>query len=169
MSVLELTVLVALGAAGAGVGRLLRLPMWPLTGSILGAATAHLLGFAAMATPVWLSVSGQLLVGCAVGSSIGRDLFTAVRSVTTTGAVVVFAILGLGSAIGTTFALTGLLDPAPALLGSIPGGVGEMVAAAAGLGADSALVAGMHLVRLLLVLSVLPWLLRWARGWRAVG
>ncbi|OEV30742.1 hypothetical protein AN219_09050, partial [Streptomyces nanshensis] len=57
----------------------------------------------------------------------------------------------------------GVLGPAPALLGSIPGGVGEMVSAAAGLGADSGLVAGMHLIRLVVVLSALPLLLRWAR------
>lgn len=167
MSALELLLLLCLGGAGAAVGRKLHLPMWPLTGAILGAATIHLFGFAAAATPAWLSVAGQLLVGCFVGSTVGRALFTTVRSVSAQGAVVVVAILGLGAAGGAGLALAGLLEPTPALLGSIPGGVGEMVAAAAGLGADSALVAGMHLIRLLLVLSALPWLLRWSRHWRS--
>jgi membrane AbrB-like protein len=166
MTAAQLLLLLVLGGTGSAVGRLLRLPMWPLTGAILGAGTYHLLGFGATTTPAWLSLAGQLLVGCAVGSAVGRDLFTAVRRVTAPGAVVVVSIIGLGAAGGVTFALAGLLEPTPALLGSIPGGVGEMVAAAAGLGADSALVAGMHLVRLFLVLSILPWVLRWARGWR---
>ena len=167
MSALELLLLLCLGCAGAAIGRQLHLPMWPLTGSILGAATIHLLGFGAAVTPAWLALAGQLLVGCAVGSTVGRALFTTFRRISRPGAVVVVSILGVGAAGGAGLALAELLEPTPALLGSIPGGVGEMVAAAAGLGADSALVAGMHLIRLLLVLSALPWLLRWSRRWRS--
>jgi membrane AbrB-like protein len=106
------------------------------------------------------------MVGCAVGSAIGRNLFRTVRRVGATGAVVVVAIVGLGVLIGTSLWLTGLVDPAVALLGSVPGGVGEMVAVAAGMHADSALVAAMHLMRLMVVLLALPLLLRWARRWR---
>jgi membrane AbrB-like protein len=163
----QLLLLLALGAAGAGLGWALHLPMWPLTGAILGAVTVHLFGLGGVRAPAWMSTVGQLLVGCAVGSAIGRNLFRAVRRVGATGAVVVAAIVGLGVLIGTTLWLTGLVDPAVGLLGSVPGGVGEMVAVAAGMHADSALVAAMHLVRLVAVLLSLPWLLRWARGWRA--
>ena len=163
----QLLLLLALGAAGAAVGWLLHLPMWPLTGAILGAVTVHLLGLGALRTPTWMSTTGQLMVGCAVGSAIGRNLFRTVRRVGATGAVVVAAIVGLGVLIGTTLWLTGLVGPAVGLLGSVPGGVGEMVAVAAGMHADSALVAAMHLIRLVAVLLSLPLLLRWARGWRA--
>jgi len=163
----QLLLLLALGAAGAAAGWLLHLPMWPLTGAILGAVTVHLLGLGALSTPAWLSTTGQLLVGCAVGSAIGRNLFRAFGRVGVTGAVVVVSIVGLGVLIGTALWLTGLVDPAVGLLGSVPGGVGEMVAVAAGMHADSALVAAMHLVRLMAVLLALPLLLRWARGWRA--
>ena len=163
----QLLLLLALGAAGAAVGWLLHLPMWPLTGAILGAVTVHLLGLGALRTPTWMSTTGQLMVGCAVGSAIGRNLFRTVRRIGATGAVVVVAIVGLGVLIGTTLWLTGLADPAVALLGSVPGGVGEMVAVATGMHADSALVAAMHLVRLMTVLLVLPLLLRRARRWRA--
>ena len=45
----------------------------------------------------------------------------------------------------------------------VPGGVGEMVSAVASLGGDSALVAGMHLVRLLVVVTVMGALVRWFR------
>jgi uncharacterized membrane protein AbrB (regulator of aidB expression) len=75
----------------------------------------------------------------------------------------VVLIVAVGAGIGAALTLGGALGPTPALLGSIPGGVGEMVAAAAGLGGDSGLVAGMHLIRLVVVLSALPLLLRWAR------
>jgi uncharacterized membrane protein AbrB (regulator of aidB expression) len=48
-----------------------------------------------------------------------------------------------------------------AVFGMVPGGVGEMVAAVASMGGDSALVAGIHLVRLLVVVSVMGQLARW--------
>lgn len=48
----------------------------------------------------------------------------------------------------------------------VPGGVGEMVAPATALDADSAVVAGMHVVRLLVVVSVTPLLVRWAGRWQ---
>jgi uncharacterized protein len=169
MSADEMLLLLALGAAGAAVGWLVHLPMWPLTGAILGAVTVHLLGRGGLTTPSWMSTTGQLMVGCAVGSAIGRNLFRTVWRAGATGAVVVGAIVGLGVLIGTALSLTGLVDPAVGLLGSVPGGVGEMVAVAAGMHADSALVAALHVVRLMAVLLALPVLLRWARRWRAEG
>ncbi len=158
-----LVMLLGLACAGAALGRLLRLPMWPITGSILGAATAPLLGLGGVAPPGWWSTAGQLLVGAGVGSMVGRNFFASVRRVSLPGTVVVLAIIAVGAGIGVTLAVTGVLTPTTALLGSVPGGVGEMVAATAGLGGDSGLVAGMHLIRLVVVLSALPWLLRWAR------
>jgi uncharacterized protein len=58
-----------------------------------------------------------------------------------------------------------------AVFGMVPGGVGEMVAAVASIEGDSALVAGMHLVRLLVVVTVMGALVRWfrRRGERDTG
>lgn len=155
-----LTLLLGLACAGAALGRRLRLPMWPVTGSLLGASTAPLLGLGAAAPPGWWSATGQILVGSGVGSMVGRDFFPSLRRTGGTALAVAVPVVGVGAGAGVLFAVTGLLGPTPALLGSVPGGVGEMVAAAAGLGGDSGLVAGMHLMRLVVVLLTLPWLLR---------
>lgn len=61
---------------------------------------------------------------------------------------------------GLLVAATATVDTATAVLGLVPGGAGEMVAAAAVLGADSAVVALMATVRLVLVLATVPLLLR---------
>ena len=45
----------------------------------------------------------------------------------------------------------------------VPGGVGEMVAAVASIDGDSALVAGMHLVRIVIVVTVIDVAVRWLR------
>lgn len=165
MTPLETVLLLAAGAAGAAVGRLVRLPFWPLTGSLLGVAGMNLASGGALAVPGWWSVLAQVLVGSAVGATIVPGVFRDFRSVLVPGVLAVVAILGVGVVTGLLLAAVVEVDPVAAVFGTVPGGVGEMVAAATALQADSALVAGMHVIRLLVVLWSLPWLVRWARRW----
>lgn len=158
-------VLLASGASGAGVARLLRLPMWPITGSIGGAAVMHALVGGAAVVPMWWALAGQALVGVAVGSAISPNVLQEFRKVVAPGALAVVTIVALGLGGGAAIAATGLLEPTEAVLGMVPGGVGEMVAAATALDADSAVVAGMHVARLLVVVSTIPLLVRWAERW----
>lgn len=144
------------GTAGAIGGRWARLPMWPLTGSIVGAAAVHLLLQSSGALPGWWSVAAQVLVGAAVGSGIQRGVFGEFRSVLIPGILAVVSIIGVGVAAGLAIASTGRVGHIAAALGMVPGGVAEMVAAATALDADSAVVAGMHVVRLVLVLTAMP-------------
>ncbi|MGH3384161.1 MAG: AbrB family transcriptional regulator [Nocardioidaceae bacterium] len=169
MSPGEMTLLLASGAAGAAVGRLLRLPMWPMTGALAGAALMHVLVGGHFVAPGWWSVLAQVLVGTAVGATVAPNLLREFRSVLVPGAVAVLAIVGIGVGCGLAIGALHLLDPTVAVFGTVPGGVGEMVAAATALDVDSALVAAMHTVRLLAVLWLLPVLVRWARHWPAGG
>ena len=148
---------------GAAAAKLIRLPVWPLTGSIIGAAVVHLLAGGVWSVPRWWTVLAQVLVGTAVGAGVGRQVFKDFRRVALPGTLAVVAIVAVGVGSGVLMAVAGLADPDTAVLGMVPGGVGEMVAAAAALGADSPLVAAMHLARLLAILSVLPLLVRWMR------
>lgn len=165
----DAVLLLASGVAGAGAGRLLRLPMWPLTGSILGAAAVHVLVGGTAVAPTWWSVVAQVLVGTAVGAAIAPGVLAEFRAVLLPGVLAVVSILGVGVLCGLAIAATGRVHLASAVFGMVPGGVGEMVAAATALRADGALVAGIHVTRLLVVLSVLPLLVRWARRWSPPG
>ena len=157
----ELALLVLGGAVGAGAARALHLPMWPLTGSLVGAASVHLATSSSVQVPTSWSVGAQVLVGTAVGATVAPDLLRQFRAVLVPGVVAVLALIGVGVGCGLAMGAAGVLDPAVAAFGMVPGGVGEMVAAAQALGADSALVAGVHVVRLLVVLWSLPLLVRW--------
>jgi uncharacterized membrane protein AbrB (regulator of aidB expression) len=74
--------------------------------------------------------------------------------------VAVLATVGAGIALGLALWWGNGVGLVEAVFGMVPGGVGEMVAAVASMGGDSALVAGIHLVRLLVVVSVVGWLVR---------
>jgi uncharacterized protein len=165
---LPLLLVLLCAAAGAAVGRLLRIPMWALSGALVGSATASALLSSPPPFPTVLTFGAQILVGTAVGAAVRPTFLAELRSLLLPAALVTAVVISIGlSAAALTIRLA-VLDPQVATLGMIPGGVGEMVAASASLGADSAAVAGIHLVRLLVCLWVLPLLVRWAaRNWRS--
>lgn len=168
MSAGAMALLLLGGGLGAAAGRLVRLPMWPLTGALIGGAVVHIAAGGQLSVPTWWSTSAQVLVGAAVGATIVPGIGRQFRAVLLPGLVAVTSIIGVGVVCGLLIATTGRVDSVVAVFGMVPGGVGEMVAAATALNADSAVVAGMHVVRLLAVLSVLPVLVRVAR-WLARG
>lgn len=163
MSAAVLAALLAGGVAGAAVGRLARLPLWPLTGALLGAGAVQLVVGNGAPFPSWAVFAAQVLVGSTVGARLGPTVLREFRQVMAPGvsAVLVTVVVGIGLGVGLWWSLpVGLVE---ALFGMVPGGVGEMVAAVASLDGDSALVAGMHLIRLLVVVTVMGSLATWFR------
>ena len=147
------------------MGRLLKLPMWPISGALLGSAAANVWMAAEVLLPFSLGFAAQVLVGTAVGASVLPGFAREIRKLIAPAviAVAVLVIAGIGA--GVALSALGILGQTEALLGMVPGGVGEMVAAASALSADSALVAGLHMIRLLLMIWTLPLLIRWAARW----
>lgn len=166
---LELLILIVSGAVGAALAGLLKLPMWPITGAILGSATANLLLDTATVMPLGLSFFAQVLVGTAVGASVLPGFVKQLGALILPAVIVVLSLVVLAVSAAVLLSYLGLIAPSESVLGMIPGGVGEMVAASSALGADSALVAGIHLIRLLLLIWTLPLLLRWAVRWKRPG
>ncbi len=168
MSVAVLAALLAGGAAGALLGRLLRLPLWPLTGALVGAGAVQLAVGSGAPLPAWAVFVAQVLVGSTVGARLGPTVLKEFRLVVVPGLVAVVAtvVAGIGLGVAVWWIMpVGLVE---AVFGMVPGGVGEMVAAVASIGGDSALVAGMHIIRLLVVVTVMGALVGWFRrhgGW----
>lgn len=160
MSALEISLLLLGGAVGAMLARMVRLPVWPLTGSILGAGTYHVVLGGANTFPDWWAFTAQVLIGAAVGAAVVPRAFRDLSRIALPGAVAVAALIVVGLSCGILTSELWGVDDVTASLGMIPGGVGEMVAAATALGADSALVAGMHVTRVLVVVASLPVLIR---------
>ena len=163
MSVFVLVALLAGGTAGAAVGRLVRLPLWPLTGALVGAAAVHIAMGGGVVLPSWCVFAAQVFVGSTVGARLGPTVLSEFRNVMVPGLVAVLVTVTVGVGLGVVLWASNDLGIVEAVLGMVPGGVGEMVAAVASLDGDSALVAGMHLVRLLVVVTVMGSLVRWFR------
>jgi uncharacterized protein len=161
MNVVVLLGLLAGASVGAALGRLARLPMWPLTGALIGAGAVHMTVGGGVVLPAWLIFVAQVLVGSTLGARLGPTALRDFREVMAPGTVAVLATVAAGIGLGLALWASNGLGLVEAVFGMVPGGVGEMVAAVASMGGDSALVAGIHLVRLLVVVSVMGWLARW--------
>lgn len=139
--------------------RWLRIPLWPLAGGLLGAAAVNL-GFGLGASiPEQLGLVAQLLIGAGIGATFGPEVFRQFMRFFAPGMLAVTVVLVAGLMFGWAFAAWGLMDPQESMLSLMPGGVGEMVAAAVALDLDGAVVIGAHLVRLFTVVFSLPMIL----------
>lgn len=134
--------------------------MWPLTGAIIGGLVPTLLWPQPIDIPGSWRIAAQILVGAAVGAGIKPGVLREFWDVVVPGALAVISIIGIGLAGGVVIGSTGHLDHVSAVLGMVPGGVGEMVAAATALHAEVPVVASMHVVRLVVSLAALPFLIR---------
>jgi membrane AbrB-like protein len=160
MTAVQGVVLLLSGTAGAWLGKRARLPMWPLTGAIIGGLVVSAVMPQMLGVPQGWRVAAQILVGTAVGSGIQRGVLSEFRAILAPGLLAVITIISVGAAGGILVSTTGHVDPVSGVLGMVPGGVGEMVASAAALDGDVPLVAGMHVLRLVISLAALPLLVR---------
>ncbi|WP_165391962.1 AbrB family transcriptional regulator [Zhihengliuella halotolerans] len=162
---IEFLLLVVGGAFGALVSRLFRLPMWPIVGAILGSATTGVLLDHGLRRPDGVSFFAQILVGTAVGASVLPGFLRQLGRLIVPALLVVLTLVAVGVSTALVLSHLDLVGSSEALLGMVPGGIGEMVAAASAMEANSALVAGIHVSRLLVSLWILPLIVRWAQTW----
>lgn len=158
------TTLVVLGVGGVGAlaGHFLRLPFGALLGALVGVGALELgTGIQLTLHPSW-QLAAQILIGAAIGVQLRPEAFRSFRRIIGPGLVAVVLTVLTGVVLGGALFLLADIDPRTAFFGMMPGGVGEMTAAAAALGGEASLVVMMHLVRLLIVISALPIFLRYA-------
>ena len=144
----EVAVLGVCAVAGVGIGRLIRLPAYRLSGPLLASAAVHATGLSSSAPPWEVVAVAQVVVGSAIGAR-----FTGVpmrRVLGITAAAVASTVVMLAATI--VFAL--VLAPATGIdwrsivLAFAPGGLAEMSLIALSLGIETAFVATHHVIRI---------------------
>lgn len=164
----DLPLIALAGLGGLGLGRLLRLPAWQMTGPMALAAALSLGGWLSLDIPQWLVNVAQVILGTALGMR-----FTGLsRALMARGAglalVSVGAMLAIGAGLaGGLHALTG--EPMDVLVITLaPGGVTEMALVALSLQANPAFVTLHHIYRILLTVLVIGTVTRFRSARRAV-
>lgn len=161
MSVLPIIAVMAGSLGVALLFRCIRVPLWPMTGGLVGAAAVNLGLDLSIQVPDAVGLIAQFLIGTSIGVIIGPEIFRKFRKFWAPGIVAVMVALGTGLLLGWGFGTSGLMDFPEGMLSLAPGGASEMAVAAVAIGLDGAVVIGAHVVRLFTVVWSLP-LVLWA-------
>lgn len=154
--------LVVLGVAAAWGARRLGIP----SGDLLAP-----MAVAALLNPTWLKVTGfpeglrlfsHWIIGLGVGASITMQVLKNFRPFALAGVLMTVFLIASGFTLGWLLSVIAEVDLLTAVLGCAPGGATPLIILAGELGADSQLVAAMHVSRMLILTVLLPVLIRGA-------
>ncbi|MBT3333260.1 MAG: AbrB family transcriptional regulator [Rhodospirillaceae bacterium] len=152
----ELAILAVCAVIGFFLGQYLRLPGGRILGPMSVSAAAYLSGIVHGRPPAELIAIAQVVIGSAIGARFvglnlrqtGKPIFLAICS-----AIFMLAMAAIFASVIAPW--LGL--PMHALLLALsPGGLAEMSLIALALGVDTAFIATMHLVRILLIVTLAP-------------
>jgi hypothetical protein len=157
-----LGIVVAGGAIAAAATRFGVLNPWVIAPMLLCLAIVAL-GATLPPVPDPVLIVAQIAIGASLGLRFRMESFrmlprAALAGLASGAALITIAVLGFAPAVG----MLAVLSPATATLAVMPGGLGEMIAAAAALGLFPATVAGFQITRSIITNIFAPPLIRWA-------
>jgi membrane AbrB-like protein len=160
LTLLDALILAASGALGYFGAKRLRIPAGVIVGPVLVSGAAHGLGLTHGQVPQSLVALAQLIVGVGLGLRFGglrpRDMGRALGL--SAGSVLAMLALALGIALAV--APLSVEGPAALTLAYAPGGIIEMGLIALSLGANPVFVTAHHVARVILSVTLLPWIFR---------
>lgn len=149
---------------GFPIARLLRIPAAAIVGPMVASAILHLAGVTDGKPPALFVATAQVVIGASlgcrfVGASVREIGFHAIRAGWLT-----LLLLGVTGIVALTVDTATGLGLAALILAFAPGGLAEMSLIAMALHADVALVATHHIVRIVLIVTLVPTLfMLWQR------
>jgi uncharacterized protein len=144
---------------GAWVGGRLRLPGGPVLGALLAVVGVTAAGLETSA-PEGIRFLALATIGLMLGEQFDRETVTSVRNAL---GPIALSLLTIAATVAVLAVLLGRwfgLDPATAVLVSVPGGFSSVVALSIATGADVLAVTVVHQLRVLLVIGTVPLVLR---------
>lgn len=154
---------------GAWLAVRIHMPVPYMLGPVLVTAGLVFSGWPAPPLPTAILIAAQISVGAFMGTNINAESLRSCRrllshTILNAAAIVLFSLFA-----GFLLANFGHTSLATAFLAAAPGGVAEMGLTALLLGADVTVVLAYQMFRLLFILLVLPFFLRWWLGSAKVG
>lgn len=149
--------LLALTLAGGATLSVLRVPNPFMFGPLLVSSMLAMLEVRLSSMPGWLSNSGQLLLGCALGVRFGRRSLGSLPLLAASVAASVVAAMAFSTVVAFAISrATGVSFPT-LVLAVAPGGIAEMCITAKVLQLGVPLVTAAHVVRVVVLVSATGW------------
>lgn len=161
---IEVPILIGCGVLGVPLARLARVPAAVLVGPMVLSAVLHGSGLSSVPPPAPVVAGAQVVIGAAIGTRFAGLRFVPLGPVIASGAL--SAVLMILLAAATAWLGSHLLpwDMQVLFVAFAPGGLTEMMLIAIVIGIDPAFVTTLHMVRILMVVLLAPWVARKVLG-----
>lgn len=136
----------------------LGVPSGALLGAMLGVMALNLAGRPVPAMAPGGRFVAFVILGWIIGSQFTPDTLAVVRAAVIPVALSVVALVLSGAAVAWGLCVLTGVDPASAFLAASPGALSQMAAVSDELGANVAFVTTMHVVRVVAVLLIAPFI-----------
>ena len=161
LGLLDGTILLAAGAAGLMIGRLLHLPAAIMTGPLLGSALVHLLGYVEGVPPTWAIGLTQIVIGATLGARFAGLPKGAISRASRLALANVLAAMVLAIGFGYLVHTVSGQSVSAVFLAFAPGGLAEMSLIALSLNIGMIYVAMHHVIRIFLSVIIAQYATRW--------
>ncbi|MFK7944789.1 MAG: AbrB family transcriptional regulator [Paracoccaceae bacterium] len=158
----------ALAAVGAGLFYVLNLPLPLLLGPMFACLVAALLGAPMRGTPK-ISEAMRPVLGVAVGASLTPALIDRLDEMALSVALIPFFVIAIGASGYPYFRKLWGFDHATSYYAAMPGGLQDMVIFGEEAGANVRALSLIHTTRVLVIVSLMPFLLTWIWGLELTG
>lgn len=148
------TICVAL--AGALVFERLRVPAGALVGAMVAVSSLNLVVRTGAQTPSLLRFLALAIIGWGVAEGVTRQNIDQSRETLLPLLLAVIALFVFGGLVAVAVTRLGWTDGITAFLATSPGGLTQMSALAASLGANATVVVAAHTARVMLVMALGP-------------
>lgn len=153
---------VILTVGGAFLAGKLKMPTPQMLGPLLLVAAYLLLnGSTAPAIPKEILDVGQICMGAYIGTRINLRRINDYHKLKATLTIGLSAVLGVAIILGIFLVETSGITLVTAFLSTAPGGLSEMGITAIAVGADTATMTAYQLTRLLFIMLIVPYILKW--------
>ena len=137
-----------------------RFPAALLLGGVAVSIGIHITGLTSGGVPSWLSQPTYIVLGSLIGTRFSRSSLRDMRKAFLAGGVVTVAVVVLASIVAVVISRLIGVPLNAVMIAFAPGGLETMAAMAVMMHADAAYVGSHHVLRLLFLSVLMPWVLR---------
>ena len=137
-----------------------RFPAALLLGGVAVSIFIHITGLTSGGVPSWLSQPTYIVLGSLIGTRFSRSSLRDMRKAFLAGGVVTVAVVLLASIVAVVISRLIGVPLNAVMIAFAPGGLETMAAMAVMMHADAAYVGSHHVLRLLFLSVLMPWVLR---------